>query len=311
MAWNTAPQQPQGQFQNQQQQVHPPQVNPQFQQQQQFQRQPDMQQYQPPNPPIDNALAMTQASVKPPANPSVKPLKVEEMDKHIARNYFETRWHPVINLEIPADLFAYCRALPIGELVTKKEFKTRGGKQVSLDYMAWTDSIDQLRKIQPTWSAGCELNEASGLPYWATPEGFIVAAFVYDTLTGRRTPSIYLATRDSRLSPVGHGIVIDSITNTMQRAIAKTIAQHVGIGWSVYAPDESIPDGSSSEMDFGMYGAVKPQPMQPALMQPQYAPQYPPMPQYGQEAPPEYSTQYQQQAPTFTRPTWGEGKMMT
>jgi len=294
MAWTT-PQGQQPQFQGQQQ----------FQPQQQFQD--PQQQYQPPNP--EPVVHMTPAP-KPPANPSVKPLKPEEFAAYIDRNYFKTRWHPVINLEVPADLFAYCRALPLNELVTKKEFKTRGGKAVSLDYMAWTDSIDQLRKIQPTWSAGCELNEENGLPYWATPEGFIVAAFVYDTLTGRRTPSIYLATRDSRLSPVGHGIVIDAITNTMQRAIAKTIAQHVGIGWSVYAPDESIPDGSASELDFGMYGA-KP-PMQPALMQqPQYVPQYPPMPQYVQEAPLEYSTQYQQQAPTFTRPTWNEGKMMT
>lgn len=107
------------------------------------------------------------------------------------------------------------------------------------DYLAWGVSLTLLREYNPELAVGFENNE-EGHPIFHTSNGSYLLAFVYNKLTGQRTPSIFFPVRNNkRQASVDPDAA--NVGNQQQRAIAKVIAQEVGIGWSLYSRiDESM-----------------------------------------------------------------------
>ncbi len=220
-------------------------------------------------------------------------------------NYFTYSWNPAINLFIPPDEFLANSKIDLQHLVSVKEFTTKSGKVRRMNYIAWTDSLRFLRMYNPDLDAGVEEYQTEDgycLPYMCTQTmGAIVGAFVFSKSTGRRTPAIYLAVRGSKLESIVTPLSGD-ITNTMQRAIAKAIAQYTGIGWNIYAGDESLDDLANpgeqpneimSDMAAAMGGMGMGMQMMPQQQQWQQ-PMMPVQPMYGQQPVVTIPNQYRQ-----------------
>ncbi len=106
-------------------------------------------------------------------------------------------------------------------------------------YCPWGVALHYLREYNPNLAVAFEENE-QGQPYFLTENGAYLKPYVFDKQTGKRTPAIFFPVRNNKRQAVAD-VMMDTLGNQMQRAIAKVIAQEVGLAWSLYSRiDESM-----------------------------------------------------------------------
>mgnify|MGYP000689862007 CR=1 FL=1 len=136
-------------------------------------------------------------------------------------------------LVIPQDDFKKNMAIDLSEFVKKLQGN---------DYVPWGVAIHYLREYNPELAVGFEVEPRSGQPYFIDGggRGAYLLAYVFNKRTGQRTPSIFFPVRNNKRQ-ASADVMMDTIGNQQQRAIAKVIAQETGIGWSLYSRiDESM-----------------------------------------------------------------------
>lgn len=146
-------------------------------------------------------------------------------------NYFTTKWSVENNLVIPPADRRKNHEVDIHKWVKKKQ---------NLDYVPWGISRSLMHSYNANLDVGFECDPDNGHPFFTTPSGVYLMAFVFDKLSGKRTPGMMFPVRGfgnkSEPNPS-----IDLIGNAVQRAYSKVIAQEVGFAWSLYSRlDESI-----------------------------------------------------------------------
>lgn len=134
-------------------------------------------------------------------------------------------------LVIPQEDFKKNMAIDLSPFVKKLQ---------SADYVPWGVTLTFLREYNPNLAVGFEEN-AEGHPYFIDGErGAYLLAFVYDKISGQRTPSIFFPVRNNKRQ-ASADVMMDTLGNQYQRAVAKVVANEVGIGWSLYSRiDESM-----------------------------------------------------------------------
>lgn len=129
------------------------------------------------------------------------------------------------------------------------------------DYIPWGVSLHYLREYNAELAVGFETNTHYGQPYFIDNDGrgAYLLAYVFNKRTGQRTPSIFFPIRNNKRQAAAD-VMMDTIGNQQQRAIAKVVAQETGIGWSLYSRiDESMLE--LEESDKAVTSTVKRKPV--------------------------------------------------
>jgi len=152
-------------------------------------------------------------------------------------------WEPENNLVIPVEDRKKNAELDVRPYA----MKTPKG----LDYLPWSVSATLLYKYNSNLEVGYDEDE-HGNPFFVTPFGCYIRAYIFDKVAGKRTPSMVFPCRIDRLKGESStdwanrhrtDTNMSLIGNDLQRAFAKVIAKEVGFGWSLYSKyDESIDD---------------------------------------------------------------------
>lgn len=118
--------------------------------------------------------------------------------------------------------------LPIGNLV-----ENRGGS-FNASYLSWAHAINLMKQRHPNLAVQTNHKKHGDQAY--------VLASIVCMDTQITTPPIYFPVMDNRFEPIDNPSVTD-INYACQRATAKVIAVHTGIGLKLYAGEDIPTDG--------------------------------------------------------------------
>jgi hypothetical protein len=131
-------------------------------------------------------------------------------------------------LQVSAQQFADNFNLDISTLT-----KQYPAGKVKLDYLPWSACVVLMKKYHPTFSFEVELFEGKPIMYLPDSSAF-VSVVIVDTETGKRS----LPSHFPVMSGFGHKAVIDpdsrAISDSIQRAKAKALAEVTGIGLNLW-----------------------------------------------------------------------------
>jgi hypothetical protein len=147
---------------------------------------------------------------------------------------FNTMEAPTNILTISAQQFADNFNLDVSSLT-----KQYPAGKTKLDYLPWSACSVLMKKYHPTFVFELELFDGKPVMYLADGSAF-VSVIIVDTETGRRsTPSHFPV-----MSGFGHKAVIDpdsrAISDSIQRAKAKALAEVTGIGLNMWLRVEEL-----------------------------------------------------------------------